>query len=171
MKSFLASTTAPDWISTGIATLALLLAIASLYLQWRDKRPRLKLRRVKVEQRFRQLSYDPATDQSYGENQTVVVALVANVGDRPITLAKGSLRPLFGRSVEVGVTRDYGSPNIAADSSYEVHAFVQDALPNMGKMARRVGVYRFEVSDHMDRRWSSRFLRLTLSAPLSNAER
>lgn len=159
MKAFFASATAPDWISVSIALLALGLSAFSLYLQWRDKRPYLKLR-AKLGQRFRQLSYDPATDQPHGENQPAIVVGIQNVGDRPITLLYGVVRPLIGHGRQVELVRDCGPREIARDSSREWHAFIRDVLDGIGAASHWVGLYRLEVRDDMGRRWCSQYFRI-----------
>jgi hypothetical protein len=160
MRDFLNSATAPDWASAAIATLALLLSSYSLYLQWRDKCPRLSIR-AQPARRFRQLSYDPTTDRSQGEDQVALVAIVSNTGDRPITLSKGFVRPLFGRAKLVSLGVDYRFSEMAPDSSREICVFPLEVMLGANKFARLVRLYRLEIRDHMGRRWCSGYARIT----------
>lgn len=164
MRSFLASASAPDWISAGIATLALLLSVCGLYLRWRDKQPRLVVHQPRVEQRFRTLSYDAATDQSHGEHQNAAVVRIANTGDRPITLTTSFLRPLLGSNSELGLGRDYGPDAIMPDTVREFHTYIDEALRSISWSSRSLGLFRLEVRDHMDRRWHSPYFRFTRAA-------
>jgi hypothetical protein len=161
MSDFLKSATAPDWVSAAIGMLALLLASFSLYLQWRDKRPRLSIR-VQPGRRFRRLSYDPTTDRSDGEHQVAIVAVVSNTGNRPITLSKGFVRPLLGRAKPVSLDDvDYRFSEMAPDSSREVCVFPLEVMQGTNIFARLASLYRLEIRDHMDRRWSSGYARIT----------
>jgi hypothetical protein len=169
MKALLASLTLRDWLTLAIAGMALLLSIYSLYLQRRDKNPRLRVR-WSHDSRDRTLTYDPTTDTVHRTSRLALIATIHNVGTMHVRLVKAQVRWGLGGWRDVPLSWSAKGSDLPPDTSTEGHAFNGDVLLAVQWwLPTHLPLFEVALVDHMDRRWGGTLLWVTRDAANTTA--
>lgn len=146
------------WTSVSIAALAFLLSTYTLYLQRRDRRPRLKIslsRAIREKNR----GHDESTGMiSAGVDTPALICAIRNVGDKRVAFRSVFLAPLVGRDQPLPLFQNFYQ-GVEPDQMLELVEYLDDARAK--RRARLLWLprpARFIFTDHMGRRWRSRFV-------------
>lgn len=150
-----------EWITMTVAVCALLLSAYkayNIYLQRRDKGPRLRLRAHVDHHHDFSMSQDPETGVVTCEKDSAVVVKLENIGEREYTLKDFAFKPLLRK--RFAITAPVRA-KLAPESRTEAAFRARDLLSAQTGKPKSSLVGRIEVRDHMGRRFRSQFLMVT----------
>lgn len=140
------------------AVAAVGLSALSLYLQWRERRPDVRLRAA-IELRPRRVSYDPTQDTMETVDTPAIVTTARNVGTLAVTFEEGWLRRPWNPRCGARVLSRYklAPHTLAPNPAIELHACLDPLRPG-GFFATAVPFVRLEMRDQLGRRWTTNYV-------------
>jgi hypothetical protein len=166
------SPTAEYWITTTIATVALLLSVLNLYLQWKEKKPLLKVAATVTTKEFPVLP--DSTGQSPPTKEFRVLSVyLSNPSEKAIHVRAINLVPSFGSQIEL---KEYNALYVAvftpfAIESYRGREFIvrgQWLAEELQKHGHSSNVRCIvEVNDDVGKQYKSKPIRFTVNQLLA----
>jgi len=153
------------WIATTVSVVAILLSGYGLYLQRRDRQPRLRVRAL-LGTRDRGGYVTVRDEWIPGKEVPALLVQLHNIGDRAVRVQDVRLVSLFGRRVAVDWR---GTPyTIDGNARSDLFAYVDEITTRIG--ARLLSrVVRVEVEDEMGRRWRNLWFRIPRPSRVGSA--
>lgn len=146
------------WVPSVLSALAILMSGLALYLQRRDKRPRLKI--LASDKGVASMLPDGMGGWADGPEQPGQSFTIRNVGLRKVQIHSVEARWLFGRPFPVSADRWSRTPELEPDSSCECAVVTSKLMLQPATRARRMlPFYRVEFLDPVGRRWTPGYRR------------